>query len=203
MSASFDFHGKKALVTGASQGIGYGLALALAHAGATVVALDRNGSKLEDLRKKHDNVTIVVADVTLSEWALASILAPHQPFHFLLNNAGISILESCLTIKEESLARHIDVNLKAPILLAKIVANEMIRRSIRGVIVNVSSQASKRPLKDHLAYCVTKAGLDMASRCFAKELGEHGIRVNNVNPTVVMTEMGKMVICVNFELTPS
>ncbi|PIO63090.1 hypothetical protein TELCIR_15327 [Teladorsagia circumcincta] len=86
----------------------------------------------------------------------------------------------------------------------------MIRRSIRGVIVNVSSQASKRPLKDHLSYCklplplincvyaygklrgVTKAGLDMASRCLAKELGEHGIRVNNVNPTVVMTEMGKM-----------
>ncbi|PIO68759.1 hypothetical protein TELCIR_09438, partial [Teladorsagia circumcincta] len=52
MSLSFDFHDKRALVTGASQGIGYGIALALADAGATVVALDRNGSKLEDLRKK-------------------------------------------------------------------------------------------------------------------------------------------------------
>ncbi|KAK6045543.1 hypothetical protein COOONC_16952, partial [Cooperia oncophora] len=74
----------------------------------------------------------------------------------------------------------------------KIVANGMIENDIKGAIVNVSSQASKRPLKDHLAYCVTKAALDMASRCLAKELGQYGIRVNTVNPTVVMTEMGKM-----------
>ncbi|KAK6045832.1 oxidoreductase, short chain dehydrogenase/reductase family protein, partial [Cooperia oncophora] len=152
MSVSFDFQGKRALVTGAGQGIGQCLAIALAHAGAAVVALDRNGAQLEQLCEEHSHIAGVVADITLSEPQLSSILQPYQPFDFLVNNAGISVFETCLSLKEDSLIRHIDINLKAPILLSKIVANEMIRRSIRGAIVNVSSQSSKRPSK-HLAYC--------------------------------------------------
>nr|CDJ96149.1 unnamed protein product [Haemonchus contortus] len=194
MSASFDFSGKKALVTGASQGLGYGIAVALAEAGASVVALARNKAKLEELRKKHNNISIVVADVTLPESKLSSLLAPHQPFHLLVNNAGVGLLESCLTISEEALNKQFDTNLKAPIILAKIVANEMVRNAIRGAIVNISSQASMRPIDHHTVYCASKAGLDMATRCLAKELGSHGIRVNCVNPTVVMTEMGKTEI---------
>ncbi|VDO05558.1 unnamed protein product, partial [Haemonchus placei] len=137
---------------------------------------------------QHNNISIVVADVTLPESKLSSLLAPHQPFHLLVNNAGVGMLESCLTISEE-----FDTNLKAPIILAKIVANEMVRHAIRGSIVNISSQASMRPIDHHTVYCASKAGLDMATRCLAKELGSHGIRVNCVNPTVVMTEMGKTV----------
>ncbi|KAE9416382.1 hypothetical protein Angca_007531, partial [Angiostrongylus cantonensis] len=87
--------------------------------------------------------------------------------------------------------RQFEVNLKAPIVLAKIVADQMIRHSIRGVIVNISSQASIKPLTNHTVYCGFKAGLDMVTRCMAKELGQYGIRVNSVNPTVVMTEMGR------------
>ncbi|PIO73062.1 oxidoreductase, short chain dehydrogenase/reductase family protein [Teladorsagia circumcincta] len=193
MSVSFDFHGKKALVTGASQGLGYGIAIALAESGATVVALARNEAKLEELRKKHSNITVVVADVTSSESTLSTLLAPHQPFHLLVNNAGVGMLEPCLEISEEAMNKQFDVNLKAPIVLTKIVAKEMVRHSVRGAMVNISSQASMRPIDHHTIYCASKAGLDMATRCLAKELGEHGIRVNCVNPTVVMTEMGKTV----------
>ncbi|KAK5970751.1 Dicarbonyl and L-xylulose reductase, partial [Trichostrongylus colubriformis] len=139
----------------------------------------------------NSNITVVVADVTSSESKLAALLSSHQPFHLVVNNAGVGLLESCLSISEEALNTQIDVNLKAPIILTKIVANEMIRHSIRGAIVNISSQASMRPINNHTVYCASKAGLDMATRCMAKELGEHGIRVNCVNPTVVMTEMGK------------
>ncbi|PIO68760.1 oxidoreductase, short chain dehydrogenase/reductase family protein [Teladorsagia circumcincta] len=191
MSVAFDFHGKKALVTGASQGLGYGIAIALAESGATVVALARNEAKLEELRKKHSNITVVVADVTASESTLSSLLAPHQPFHLLVNNAGVGMLEPCLEISEEAINKQFDVNLKAPIVLSKIVAKEMVQHSVRGAMVNISSQASMRPIDHHTIYCASKAGLHMATRCLAKELGEHGIRVNCVNPTVVMTEVGK------------
>ncbi|EYC14620.1 hypothetical protein Y032_0040g309 [Ancylostoma ceylanicum] len=153
MSASFDFTGKKALVTGASRGIGYAIAAALSKAGAHVVALARNQQGLEYLRKNHSNITALVCDVTSPEATLSALLAPHQPFDILVNNAGIGLLESCTGLTEEAEAKQLDVNLKAPIILTKIVTSEMIRNSVRGSVVNVSSQASMRPLEHHTAYC--------------------------------------------------
>ncbi|KAK6009476.1 hypothetical protein OSTOST_25587, partial [Ostertagia ostertagi] len=95
----------------------------------------------------HSNITVVVADVTSSESTLSSLLVSHQPFHLLVNNAGVGMLESCLEISEQAMNMQFDVNLKAPIVLTKIVANEMIRHSVRGSIVNISSQASMRPIR--------------------------------------------------------
>ncbi|KHJ97864.1 oxidoreductase, short chain dehydrogenase/reductase family protein [Oesophagostomum dentatum] len=193
MSAKFDFTGKKALVTGASRGIGNAIAIALSKAGANVVALARDRTKLEELRSQHANIFIIVGDVTSSESALSTLLAPYQPFDILVNNAGTGTLEASHSLSEQAVTRQLDTNLKAPIIITKIVASEMIRSSIRGAIVNISSQASMRPLDDHTAYCkrASKAGLDMATRCFAKEFGRCGIRVNNVNPTVVMTDLAR------------
>ncbi|CAI8054182.1 L-xylulose reductase [Geodia barretti] len=84
------------------------------------------------------------------------------------------------------------VNLKAPVFLSQYVARGMVERGDGGAIVNVSSVASSVALTDHLAYCTSKAGMDMATKVMALELGPHKIRVNAVNPTVVMTDMGKM-----------
>ena len=67
----------------------------------------------------------------------------------------------------------------------------MIERGVAGSIVNVSSMASFQALHDHAAYCASKAGLDQLTAVMAVELGKHAIRVNAVNPTVVLTEMGK------------
>uniref|UniRef100_A0A8C5J106 Dicarbonyl and L-xylulose reductase n=1 Tax=Junco hyemalis TaxID=40217 RepID=A0A8C5J106_JUNHY len=75
---------------------------------------------------------------------------------------------------------------------AAIVARQMIAQGVPGAIVNVSSQASKRALRDHAVYCSTKSALDMLSKVMAMELGPHKIRVNTVNPTVVMTDMGRI-----------
>ncbi|KAK9499223.1 hypothetical protein O3M35_002301 [Rhynocoris fuscipes] len=68
----------------------------------------------------------------------------------------------------------------------------MIQHNIKGSIVNISSQASKVALRDHVVYCATKAAIDAMTRVMALELGEYGIRVNTVNPTVVMTNMGRI-----------
>uniref|UniRef100_A0A8C0VJH5 Dicarbonyl and L-xylulose reductase n=6 Tax=Passeriformes TaxID=9126 RepID=A0A8C0VJH5_CYACU len=75
---------------------------------------------------------------------------------------------------------------------SQIVARQMIAQGVPGAIVNVSSQASKRALRDHAVYCSTKSALDMLSKVMAMELGPHKIRVNTVNPTVVMTDMGRI-----------
>nr|KAF6415457.1 dicarbonyl and L-xylulose reductase [Molossus molossus] len=73
----------------------------------------------------------------------------------------------------------------------QIVARDLIARGAPGSIVNVSSQASQRALTNHSVYCATKGAMDMLTKVMALELGPHKIRVNAVNPTVVMTPMGK------------
>eukprot|EP00494_Astrolonche_serrata_P012977 UN13089 len=85
-----------------------------------------------------------------------------------------------------------DVNCTAVLILSQAAAKNMISRKTSGTIVNVSSQASFRGFTDHAAYCSSKGALDQLSRVMAVELGPHNIRVNCVNPTVVLTDMGKM-----------
>eukprot|EP00058_Branchiostoma_floridae_P010074 XP_002595562.1 hypothetical protein BRAFLDRAFT_200739 [Branchiostoma floridae] len=77
--------------------------------------------------------------------------------------------------------------------LSQIVAKGMVERGSGGSIVNVSSLASKCALKEHTSYCTSKGALDIMSKVMALELGPHKIRVNTVNPTVVMTDMGVKV----------
>ncbi|KAJ7425069.1 Beta-1,3-N-acetylglucosaminyltransferase radical fringe [Willisornis vidua] len=88
--------------------------------------------------------------------------------------------------------RSLDVNFGAVLHVSQIVARQMIAQGVPGAIVNVSSQASQRALRDHAVYCSTKSALDMLSKVMAMELGPHKIRVNTVNPTVVMTDMGRI-----------
>lgn len=72
------------------------------------------------------------------------------------------------------------------------MAKEWVDNKISGNIVNISSQASQAALKDHTVYCSSKSAVDAITRNMALELGPHQIRVNSVNPTVIMTEMGKI-----------
>ncbi|CAJ0961078.1 unnamed protein product, partial [Mesorhabditis belari] len=191
MSVSFDFTGKKILVTGGSQGIGLDISKRLAKSGARVYALARNETALKALVDEFPTVTPIVCDVSAKSAVIEKALKPHHPFDGLVNNAGIAILQPALDADQESIDKILTVNLRAPIVLAGIIAKEMISNGVKGSIVNMSSQASLRPIDDHIAYCSSKAGLDMATRVMAREWGKSGIRVNTVNPTVVLTEMGK------------
>jgi L-xylulose reductase len=109
----------------------------------------------------------------------------------LVNNAAIAILQPFLGTTPEAWDATMAVNLRAIVIVSQVIAAQMIRRGITGSIVNVSSMAAFQALRDHAAYCASKAGLDQLTKVMAVELGEYGIRVNSVNPTVVMTEMGK------------
>lgn len=84
------------------------------------------------------------------------------------------------------------INVKALIHCTKLVTRNLLARKVPGSIVNISSQASLAGLPDHGVYCATKGAVDAYTRCAAYDLGPHNIRVNAVNPTVIMTEMGKV-----------
>ena len=188
---AYDFTGKRALVTGAGKGIGRTTAKALLKCGAEVIALSRTQSDLDSLKQEAPGIQTVLADISDVKSTL-SLLKPLFPIHLLVNNAAVSSLRSFLEITEDEYDRIMQINLKSVLFISQAVAKDLVEREQPGSIVNVSSQASTACLTDHIVYSTSKAGLDMMSKMMGFELGPKGIRVNAVNPTVVLTAMGKM-----------
>jgi L-xylulose reductase len=186
---NINFQGKRALVTGAGQGIGRAIAVRLAASGAEVVALSRTQKHLDSLGKEVPGIKTVSVD--MSDWtATKAAVESIGPIDLLVNNAAQTSLQPFLDITPDNLDRLFNINVKGSINVAQVVAKGMVARKEGGAIVNVSSKASQTALQDHTAYCSMKAALDMVTKVMALELGPHKIRVNAVNPTVVMTEMG-------------
>ncbi|KAI4456147.1 d-erythrulose reductase [Holotrichia oblita] len=185
------FNGKRALVTGASQGIGRDIAKQLALCGAEVIAVSRSVDLLASLQQEVPAIKVIAVD--LSNWiGTKEILGNIGHIDLLVNNAGLAILEPLTEVTEEHVDQLFAINVKALINVTQIVAKDLIARKVPGAIVNVSSQASMAGLEDHSVYCATKGAVDAYTRAAALELGPHGIRVNSVNPTVIMTAMGRL-----------
>lgn len=180
--AVHDFSGKRVLVTGAGKGIGRETAQLLARFGADVIALGRTAA---DLAYSAYPLVVDLADDEATRAAVTSML----PIDLLVNCAGIVELESVLDTTLETFDRTLAINTRAPLLVAQLVAQDLVRRGQPGAIVNVSSLAAKVATRDHLAYCASKAALDAITQVMALELGPHGIRVNSLNPIVTLTAM--------------
>jgi len=189
MTTSFDFSGRRALVTGASSGIGRAVAARLAQAGAQVTAVGRNAAALAALHTEA-GCTPLVLDVADAP-ALERALAPLPAFDLVVNCAGIALLESATEMQAESFDAVMAVNARAAALVASRCGKAMIAAGVRGSIVNVSSQAALVALDAHLCYCASKAAMDAITRSLCLEFGPHGIRVNSVNPTVTLTPMAE------------
>jgi NAD(P)-dependent dehydrogenase (short-subunit alcohol dehydrogenase family) len=184
-----DFKNRRVLVTGAGKGIGRDTAIMLARYHAQVVALSRTEADLKSLQNEISCETIL-AD--LGDAGAAKRAAEQAgDIDLLVNNAAVAILQPFLETTQEGWDTTMAVNLRAIVIVSQVIAAQMIKRGVAGSIVNVSSMAAFQALRDHAAYCASKAGLDQLTKVMAVELGEYGIRVNSVNPTVVMTEMGK------------
>ncbi|PYS47745.1 MAG: hypothetical protein DMF68_15145 [Acidobacteria bacterium] len=187
---------KVAIVTGATSGIGHATALRFAEAGAAVVAVGRNAQKLKEVVKeiegKGGEALTIRADVTVQPIArrvVAQALDRFGGIDVLVNAAG-HIANG--TIENTPLAdwdAMMNVNLRAVFNLMQQAVPSLIER--KGNIVNVSSVTGLRSFPGVLAYCVSKAGLDQLTRCAALELAPKGVRVNAVNPGVVVTEIHK------------
>ena len=188
---NISFEGKRILVTGAGQGIGRELALRLSKFKGQVIGLSKTKENLDKLRAQDSSIQTVCVD--LGDWdatkkAVQSVL----PVDLLVNNAAVAKLKPFLDATEEEFDLSFNINVKAMMNVSQVVARDMIQRNVPGSIVNISSQASQAALKDHAVYCASKGAVDMLSKAMALELGPHNIRVNTVNPTVIMTEMGKL-----------
>ena len=188
------FANKVALVTGASSGIGRACARALAAEGASVVLAGRRRERLDDEARKivaaGGAALTVTGDVreeaTQREWVEAA-RAKFGGLDALVNAAGVIGAGSVMETGAEEWDRQMNTNLRALHLMTRAASAELIRR--RGAIVNISSVAGIRPYGGLAAYCVTKAGVDMYTRCAALDFAPHGVRVNAVNPGVVVTEL--------------
>lgn len=185
-----DFNGKRVLVTGAGKGIGRETVVLLAEYGAEVVAISRTQTDLEELAAL-SGCQVIQADLGIVEEAHRAAEAAGQ-VDFLVNNAGISILQSFFDTTVEAFDEIMAVNVRAALLVSQVIAKKMVASGKPGAIVNVSSQSSMRAVQDHTAYCISKGALDQLTRMMALELGSHDIRVNAVNPTVTLTPMGEM-----------
>ncbi|XP_068834131.1 L-xylulose reductase-like [Capricornis sumatraensis] len=146
-----------------------------------------SGTALSRRYTRRETVCVDLADWEATEQALGGV----GPVDLLVNNAAVAFLQPFLEVTKEAYDMSFNVNLRAVIQVSQIVARGLIARGAPGVIVNVSSQASQRGLTNHSVYCSTKGALDILTKVMAVELGPHKIRVNAVNPTVVMTPMGQ------------
>lgn len=190
------FTGKVAFVTGATSGIGQACAISFANAGAKVVGVGRNTEALDDVEKKiretGAEVLTIQADlsnVQEAERAVKGALEVFGGIDVLVNAAGHL---SSGTIENTSLDAWddmMDVNVRAVFQLMQKALPSLIER--RGNIVNVSSVTGLRAFPGVLAYCVSKAALDQLTRCASLELAAKGVRVNAVNPGVVVTQIHK------------
>jgi len=190
------FAGKVAVVTGATSGIGHACAVGFANEGANVVCVGRKEEALkivaDEVRGAGTEALTMRADLSVDSEADRVIDESVEAFggiDVLVNAAGFLTTGTIETTAIDSWDEMMNVNVRAVFRLMQRSLPSLIER--RGNIVNVSSVTGLRSFPGVLAYCVSKAAVDQLTRCSALELAAKGVRVNAVNPGVVVTEIHK------------
>ncbi len=202
MTNLFDLHGKTALITGASSGLGVQFALALARQGADIAIAARRVERLEDVKAQIEKTGVkclsVKCDVTKMEDIKATVAAVTQHFgkiDILVNNAGIGKFGPAEEQSDELWESMMATNLNAVYYFCREVGKEMLKRNY-GKIINIGSIHSTvamtgLPLS---AYCTTKGGVEMLTKALANEWAKHNITVNAIGPAYFPSEMTAGVI---------
>lgn len=192
----YDLHGKIALVTGASKGIGRETALALARQGADVILAARNREQLErlaeEIGKIGRRVKAVSVDVTSKEQIdlfMQNTVPEFGGADIFVNNAGITVMKRIIDTLPEDIDNIFDTNLKGAVYFLQNAARLMLAQERGGSIVIVTSINAIAPLPTQAFYSATKAALEALMRCLAADLAKEGIRVNSVAPGAIATDM--------------
>lgn len=189
---SFNLHGKRALVTGASRGIGLAGAMALAEHGAHVVMAARNleeiGKAAQSIRDAGYDATGISLDVSDYE-TMVSAVRQHGPFDVLFNNAGTNQPTPYVDVTPDNFDMITDLNLKWAFFVAQEVAKGMIDAGKGGSIIHTSSQMGHVGGIDRSVYCGSKFGIEGVTKASAIELAKDKIRVNTICPTFIRTPM--------------
>ena len=195
-SSLLDLHGKVALVTGASSGLGRHFAGVLAGAGARVVVAARRRDKLEglvsELRSDDREVVASDLDVTDARSVEAAIAAAQTAFgqvDILVNNSGIAAAAAAIDLEEADWDRTLDTNLKGAWLMSRAFARCARTTGRGGSIVNIASILGFRVASHVAAYAASKAGLVQLTQAMGLELARLGIRVNAIAPGYIETEI--------------
>jgi len=191
----FDLQGKVAAVTGGNGGIGRGIALGLAQAGASIAILARNEEKsravVQEINQHNVPVIAVPLDVTKRATlrpAMDEVEANLGPIDILVNNAGISIQRGTLKLEAESWDRVIETNFNSVFLLSQIAAQSMVKR-MRGKIINIASEYSRFGSGVVPSYSAAKGGVVQLTKSLAIELAHANVQVNAIVPGWIWTDM--------------
>jgi len=187
---SFDLTGKRALVTGASSGIGLGCAAALAQAGAHVVCAARREDVLRD----------AVNAMTAQGWSAEALCLDQvdlvalrralvQPFDIVLNSAGLARHSAAVDAVEADYDAVMDINVKAAFFLSSYAARAMMDAGQSGSIIHISSQMGHVGGIERSVYCASKHAVEGMVKAMAIEWGKAGIRINTICPTFVRTPL--------------
>ncbi|MFN3644540.1 MAG: SDR family NAD(P)-dependent oxidoreductase [Gemmobacter sp.] len=194
---SFRLDGKRALVTGASSGIGLGAAAALAGAGAAVTLVARGADALDAvrgaIRSAGGQATALPLDIT-NLAATAAAVAAHGPFDVLVNAAGLARHGPALDTAPDDYDAAMALNLRAAFFLTRAVAAGLIAAGRPGSLINVSSQMGHVGGQDRAVYCATKHALEGMTKAMAIEWGPKGVRVNTLCPTFIRTPLAEQTL---------
>ena len=196
---SFRLDGKRALVTGASSGLGLACAAALAAAGAHVIMAARGRPKLDEaaaaITAAGGSVEPVPMDVADIE-GTTEILATLGPLHVLINSAGTARHTAAVETTPDDYDAVTNINVRGAYFLSVGVARGMIDAEIKGSIINVSSQMGHIGGIDRAVYCGTKHAVEGFTKAMAIEFGPKGIRVNTLAPTFIRTPLAEVTLAI-------
>ena len=189
-----ELDGRVAIVTGAAQGIGRAIAIALGRAGARVALCDvvdpeAGASAVAEAGEKASYHRCDVTDAEAVERTVKEVVERHGGLHILVNNAGIAIDGLLLRGKQEDWAKVLQVNLTGAFNFSRAAARHLLKARDQGRIVNIASVVGEAGSTGQVAYAASKAGLLGMTKTLAQELAPRGVTVNAVSPGFIETRM--------------